>query len=538
MPQPRRAITRRDFLRFTGAGAGTLLGSTFLGGRALAGGLRDVAPEALSIARVWPRSPKQAMALAELDDTHAIFPDGSAEFLLWPGDRRKLDRLGVEYRITTADLRARETAGASSTGVAPQPGERTAYRTLDEFVLDMQVLATTYPDKVRMFEYPLLSLEGRKVYGMEIAANVHEPDGRPTVAMDGVHHSREWPSAELPLMFAYDLLETYGSDERTTAILDRARVVITPVMNPDGFERSRSAPTDTDPASMLAYWRKNERSYSDLLYAYGNLDAHGTDPNRNYPFYWGGEGGNSDPQSQTYAGSEPYAEPESRNIATMMKARQVTSYLTHHTYGRLVMRPWGYTTAPSPDNDFQRDLGAQMTAVNKYQNIIGLQLYPTAGTSRDWAYDALRTIVYTFEHGTAFHPSYLSTVPQQYALNRVPFLLLAEAGVSPDNHGLIVGKAVDGSGVPVQVTIRATKSFETNTAGGVGVPETVDSVAPGEPDGTFELHVNPSTRPSVIMAGGGPEAWQVTIEGNGATHALSLVIDRGQKVDLETIVLG
>ncbi len=535
-PQPRR-LTRRDFLRLTGAGAGALAGSSLLSGSAWAGALRTVAPEGLAIARVWPRGAREAAALAEFDDTHAIFPDGSAEFLLWPGDRRRLDRLGLEYRVTTADLTRRPQAPESATGVAPQPGAQTQYRTLDQFVLDMQALATRYPDKVRMFEYPLRSLEGRKVYGLEIAANVHEPDGRPVVAMDGTHHAREWPAAELPLMFAYDLLETYGTDPRTTAILDNARVVITPVMNPDGFERSRSAPTDTDPASFLAYWRKNERSYTDLLYEAGNADAHGTDPNRNYPFYWGGEGGNSDPQGQTYAGKAPYAEPESRNIADMMKSRQVTSYLTHHTYGRLVMRPWGYTTAPSPDNAFQRELGAQMTAVNRYQNIIGLQLYPTAGTSRDWSYDALRTIVYTFEHGTAFHPSYTSTVPQQYSINRIPFLLLMEAGIDPANHGVITGRVVDASGAPVQAAVRVGKSFETKTAAGVGVPETIDTSAPTRPDGSFEFHVNPSTRPSVIMAGGGPEAWDVAVEVAGGRFETRLVLDRGDRADLGTVTM-
>jgi hypothetical protein len=201
------------------------------------------------------------------------------------------------------------------------------------------------------------------------------------------------------------------------------------------------------------------------------------------------------------------------------------------------MRPWGYTTAPSPDNDFQRDLGAQITAVNKYQNIIGLQLYPTSGTSRDWSYDALRTIVYTFEHGTSFHPAYLSTVPQQYALNRIPFLLLMEAGVNPENHGVIVGRIVDASGAPLQGTIRAHKSFETKTAANVGVPETVDSSAPTLPDGSFELHVNPSTRPSVIMAGGGPEAWQIEIEAAGRSFETELVVDRGDRIDLEAVTL-
>ena len=111
-----------------------------------------------------------------------------------------------------------------------------------------------------------------------------------------------------------------------------------------------------------------------------------------------------------------------------MKGQQVTAYLTNHTYGRLCMRPWGYTNHPSPDSDFQEDLGAQMCDYTGYSNQIGLSLYPTAGTSRDWSYGALRTIVYTFEHGSVFHPAYGANIPSTYALNRPAWLLLAEAG--------------------------------------------------------------------------------------------------------------
>ncbi|HYH27361.1 MAG TPA: M14 family zinc carboxypeptidase, partial [Actinomycetota bacterium] len=308
MPEPRRPFSRREFLRRAGLGTGAVLAQSLLG--PAAGALeRTVRPEGLALARVTPRNAREALALAAFDDTHAIFADGSIELLLWPGDRRRLDRLGIEYRVTSTDLAAAQRRGGARTdGLAPQPGERTAYRVLDDFLLDMQALATQHPDKVRLFQYPERSLEGRTVYGMEIAANVHEPDGRPVIHIDGIHHSREWPSAELPIMFAFDLLESYGKDERMTRILDRGRVYITPVMNPDGFHHSRSAPTDTDPGSFLAYWRKNKRSYTNQLYSLGgtnpylNADAHGTDPNRNYPFYWGGEGGNSDPRSETFAG--------------------------------------------------------------------------------------------------------------------------------------------------------------------------------------------------------------------------------------------
>ena len=58
--------------------------------------------------------------------------------------------------------------------------------------------------------------------------------------MFGAHHAREWPSAELPMEFAHDLVRSYGTDPRITDLLDRGRAIIVPVSNPDGFDASRT----------------------------------------------------------------------------------------------------------------------------------------------------------------------------------------------------------------------------------------------------------------------------------------------------------
>ena len=53
--------------------------------------------------------------------------------------------------------------------------------------------------------------------------------------MFGVHHAREWPSGEVNMEFALDLARGYGSDPRITSLLERVRVIVVPVINPDGF---------------------------------------------------------------------------------------------------------------------------------------------------------------------------------------------------------------------------------------------------------------------------------------------------------------
>jgi hypothetical protein len=547
-------MSRRDLLRRGAFAAGAVAAAPVLGGVRPAFGATPaitMAADNLSFARVWARTAKQAAALASFDDTHAVFADGSVELLLWPGDRRKLDSLGVDYELFTPRQGA-PALSRSTLGLAAQPGERTAYRRLGDYITDIQALATAHPVQAQAFTMPERSLEGRQVWGIEIADDLAKArvDGRPVFWVDGVHHSREWPSSELTMMFAFDLLESFGKDARVSDLMTKLRFIIVPVMNPDGFNHSREALVDNstaDAGQQFAYWRKNKRSVTGLLYGMGqtsghlNADAHGTDPNRNYPFYWGGEGGGGDPTSQTYGGSAPYAEPESRNVAGLMKANQVTAYLTNHTHGKLCMRPWGFTNEPSPDDEFQTLLGEQMCEFHRYNNQIGLSLYPTAGTSRDWSYAALRTIVYTFEHLRAFHPDYVTNIPGAYAENRPAWLLLAEAAADPANHMVLTGRVVNAAGAPVageKVTL--FKSFNTPTHVEVkalqpnkGVAEVITTVHTTRADGTFEIHANPSTRPFTIMAAGDREFWTVTV-GNVTKQAYG---ERGDKVDLGQITV-
>ena len=551
-------LTRRDLLRRGAVSGAALTAGTLLGGAQPVFGatpLRPAVADNLTFARVWARTAKQARALAAFDDTHMVHPDGSMELLLWPGDRRKLDALGVDYQVFTP--KTESVAARSTLGLAKQPGERAGYRVIGDYVTDIQALATQYPVQAAAFTFPEKSLEGRDVWGLEIADDVvaARTDGRPTFWVDGTHHSREWPSTEYTMMFGFDLLESYGTDARVTDLLSKIRVVIVPCLNPDGFVQSREAlwsrtPADNDlpwaAAGVGTGWRKNKRSVTGALYSAGttrgelNADAVGVDPNRNYPGYWGGEGGNSDMHSQTYAGTAPYSEPESRNIGGVMKSMQVTAYLTNHTYGKLCMRPWGFTTDPSPDDEFQWELGERMCEFHGYRNQIGLSLYPTAGTSRDWSYMALRTIVYTFEHGSSFHPDYASNIPETYALNRPAWLLLAEAAANPANHLVITGRAVDASGAPVVTDVMLSKDFNTPTAAEVkawepnsGVAERIESTAVTRPDGTFEIHANPSTRPFTIMADNSREEWTVSV----GSAQRSVYGERGDRVDLGVITV-
>ena len=83
--------------------------------------------------------------------------------------------------------------------------------------------------------------------GIEITENVTANDGKPSFLNMGVHHAREWPAGELTMEWAYELINGYkAGDPRATNIVKRSRNLVVPIVNPDGFNGSRSAATGDD----------------------------------------------------------------------------------------------------------------------------------------------------------------------------------------------------------------------------------------------------------------------------------------------------
>ena len=606
-----RGISRRDLLRRAGVGAGAIAATTALSAATAvpAAAAATVAPakagtaaEPLQLARVW-FSKKQQHLLSDFDDTHNVFEDGSIEVLLWPGNLAMLKASGLRYEITVPDLIARDAAIAKAdagvSAVATQPGERTDYRFLADYNADMATLAETYPTLARLIELPHRTLEGRTVYGIEIAKDVNKRDGRPVFYNDGIHHAREWPAGEVPIMWAFDLLENYGKDPRITNIVDNVRNIIVPIVNADGFEYSRkhamtaveNGTTNTGINAVFgiategSYWRKNRRSMAGNRVGLdvgrlkivdqkkpGDADVYGIDNNRNYAYAWGDDkmGSSSTIKSGTYRGDIPHSEAETRNVSHVLRNNHATAMITHHTSGNLVLWAWGDTTDDAVDNNLMEGLGRAMAVHNGYKPQKSIQLYVTTGTCSDYAYGVFGSIGYTFEHaGSTFHPPYASTVPAMYAKNRPSLIMLAEEMCLPPqlrpngrelpdvlgefgydrnrlNHSIIRGRLVDAAGNGVAGTVTLRKRFETllwkdgnagNPANQRSVEELIETTMVTEPDGTFVYHVNPSTRP-FLQFEGVKEAYELSAKGNGVGTVRDVVVDRGQDLDLGTLQLS
>ena len=328
------------------------------------------------------------------------------------------------------------------------------------------------------------SVEGRDLTGIEIGEGVNDPeDGRPVFLMFGAHHAREWPSAELPMEFAHDLVNSYGTDPRITDLLNRGRAIIVPVSNPDGFDASRTSGDIIDlrgtpgvpynPGVLLgtpgnAYKRKNCRYVDGQTQPAGTCVAVpspggfglGIDLNRNYGALWGGPGTSDNPADPVYRGPAPFSEPETQAIRTLISTRQVTTVITNHTFSNLILRPVGvkpstmapdghpvgfapdecFTGAGGVDNGMQA-LGERMAAQNGYSNQFGWELYDTTGTTEDYSYNATGGYGYTFEIGPdEFHPPYEDVVAEYIGDTE------AAQAVTPENAADLTTEAADECG--------------------------------------------------------------------------------------------
>lgn len=500
------------------------------------------------LVRVRVDSPQQAAYLMGAFDESHNHSEGEIELLLWPGDRSRLDALGYHYEIVIEDLLAHDlAASAGPKPVVSLPGpDRDDYRRLGDYNTEMQDLAKKKPDLVKLFEMPRPSLEGRKIFGVEVAADVKREDGRPIFYIDAVHHAREWPASEYTMLYVHHLVERYGKDPQITSLLRKARVIAVPIVNVDGFDYSRESVLSlnqplrdaTEPTGFVngfeGYWRKNRRSFTGVTapMVQRNPDAYGVDPNRNYAYLWGDSGGGSsgDFFDATYRGTAPFSEPETQNVRDLVLSRPVTGIITNHTYQGSVLRAGG---GKAPEDAILSAIGQRMADVLKYRNAPTVG-YPTTGTTDDWAYAAMAVLGYTIESGTqGFHPAYAQEVGAFWKPHMKAFTIMLDVSADPRYHSVLTGKVVSG---PAKLVV--TKTFKTplspgNPTGADAVNEKIRMELDTERDGSFEWHLSPSSRPYEERV----ESFMLTIKAAGKSKTIQVMVKRGERLDLGTIRL-
>ncbi|XP_030081181.1 carboxypeptidase B, partial [Drosophila hydei] len=247
-------------------------------------------------------------------------------------------------------------------------------------------LAKQHPTRV------LVKTVGRSYEGRWLKTiRITNGDGRANknvILMDGGFHAREWIS---PAAVVYAIGELVDNYEAYAQLLLDYDWVILPVVNADGYEYTQVSP-DT------RMWRKTRQPSSAACI--------GIDPNRNFDFHWNETGASSDPCSETYAGPKSFSEPEAIVVRDLIRglADRGKMYLTVHSYGNYILYPWGYIDE-LPDtwedlDEVGRAGGDAIKAATGTIYKVGCStqlLYPAAGASDDYAFNAGFPISFTME---------------------------------------------------------------------------------------------------------------------------------------------
>ncbi|WP_374065107.1 M14 family zinc carboxypeptidase [Actinokineospora auranticolor] len=512
--------------RYAGSARSARLGVDFLAINAQGGSTK---PAQLVRVETPTRQQKDRLLTLDLDVTEKADATGVEVILSSDEDRKVLAESGLRSTVVRPDLSAdsaanarRDAAFTARTPRSALPSGRSSYRHLYDYDYEVKELARRNPGLVRAITLPNATWEGREVSGLEIATDVDNlADGKAVNVTMGVHHAREWPSAEHAMEWAYELVNGYRAGGELRSLVGKTRNIIVPVVNVDGFSISREAEPKGDFTRFDYEMKRKNCNVNDspaefrtgVCKANPGGRSRGTDPNRNYAGFWGGAGAGLGWSSDTFRGSAPFSEPETRNIRDLVSNRQVTNLVTLHTYSNLVLRVPGVADVRPPlDEPVYKALGDKMASRNGYTSQPAWMLYDTTGSTEDWSYFATGGYGFTFEIGAnEFHPPYETGVIAEYAGlapapgagkggNRQAFIDMLSNAADPAAHSTLIGSAPKGYQLQLRKSFQTPTSPVLNPDGSTGLPIYVADTLTSNlssTGGRFSWAVNPSTRPYV-----------------------------------------
>jgi len=255
-------------------------------------------------------------------------------------------------------------------------GSMGGYYILDEVYQKLDEMYTAYPSLITQRDSIGNSIENRSIYMVKISDNPTTKEEEPEVLYTALHHAREPESMMQMIYFMFYLLENYGIDDEVTYLVDNREIYFIPVVNPDGYRYNQTIAPNGG-----GMWRKNRRTNDD--------GSRGVDLNRNYSYKWNydNQGSSGSPSNDLYRGTAPFSEPETETIRQFCINHNFKLALNYHSWGNLLITPWGYIPEETPDSILYREYASDMTKYNNYtwgasEDI----LYGVNGDSDDWFY--------------------------------------------------------------------------------------------------------------------------------------------------------
>jgi len=264
-----------------------------------------------------------------------------------------------------------------------------AYHTYDEINQWFAQLAKDNPQVVTYnASVGFSTANGRNIFGVRLFDRNGAPNRQPLyrVFWTGQIHAREWIAGATVQYLVNQIIEGVKGDSLVRGILNRTEIIVLPIINPDGYVYSWINSTTRQ-------WRKNRRPPPS------GSTCFGVDENRNFNDHWGQGGSSTDPCSDTYRGPSVASEPEVQTVQRYFAELQspnvpIIGAIDWHSYSQLVLRPYGWTSANSPDETVLKQIGDKYAADIRaqsgfvYTSQKSIDLYVTTGTASDYYYGA------------------------------------------------------------------------------------------------------------------------------------------------------
>ncbi len=332
-----------------------------------------------------------------LDTEHAIQSEGTKGRVrldaIITADQADLLRAdGLSVRVKKIDGRS-----ASEAARRQNLAGYDAYRSYSEpggIADELRETAAAYPRITKLVRIGK-TVQGQDILALKVTRDARRiKDGkRPSVLYGGAQHAREWITPEMVRRLMHYYLDGYRRDPQLTRLVNSTELWFLPVSNPDGYDYTFSTER---------LWRKNLQDND----ADGQITAaDGVDPNRNFAVKWGwdNEGSSTDPASETYRGSGPNSEPETRALDNLFDRVGFEFYINYHSAAELLLYGIGWqVSTPSPDDVIYEAMAGddEDPAIPGYDPDISAELYTTNGDTDTHATVEYGTLGFTPEMTT------------------------------------------------------------------------------------------------------------------------------------------
>jgi hypothetical protein len=334
-----------------------------------------------------------------------------------------IENLGYNYEVIIQDMskyyRDRNNYNYTLEKSAKTPvnfnlGSMGGNLTYSELLLELDDMAELYPDLITVKQSVNLQTthEGNIIYWVKISDNPEvDEENEQEVLYTALTHAREPVGMMQTVYYMWYLLENYENGGEAEYLVNNLELYFIPCVNPDGYIYNQSIEPNGG-----GLWRKNLRD-NDNNGSFSE-DEDGVDLNRNYGYEWAhdNQGSSSNPTDDTYRGPSAFSEPETQIVKYFCEQHNFILAQNHHTYGNLILYPWGYDDVVNPDFDIFSAYANCMAIQNKYATGTCFELlnYFANGDANDWMYGTLGTFSFTTESGNqnqGFWPDQADILP-------------------------------------------------------------------------------------------------------------------------------